>query len=245
MEQGIGNTENTQQPPLISNIDVVTENTGYILTRNNNQEVVVEEQPELIQNLNNVQNGNRYHLTRNNGNLTTTQDQSIQIPTPNTGDFFYAIRREGNNFTLFRTPAVMEYVFSTNNLIANANFDVLGTRASRNVHVCNASGKIVKFGFLHTTSIRNAGLIDRAYRFEIIINDVNRQEFTLDLTNSTGSEISRTRDMENQNLFVEQGDSIGLRYVAQSSSNTGNYAQARIMIDINARNTNLNPTIIQ
>ena len=245
MEQGIGNAEITQQPPLISNIDVVSNNTGYIITRNNNNEVVVEEQTEPIENLNNVRNGNRYHLTRNNGNLTTTQDQSVQIPTPNTGDLFYAIRREGNDFTLFRTPAVMEYVFSTNNLVANANFDVLGNTASRNVHVCNASGKIVKFGFLHTTLLRNVGLIDRTYRFEIIINDINMQEFRLTLNNSTGSAISRTRDMENQNLFVEQGDSIGLRYVTGRNSNTGNYAQARIMIDINARNTNLNPSVIQ
>ena len=157
----------------------------------------------------------------------------------------FTLLGEGNNFTLFRTPAIIEYVFSTNNLVANANFDVLGNTASRNVHVCNASGKIVKFGLLHTTLLRNVGLINRAYRFEIIINYTNRQAFTLDLTNSTGSEIARTRDMENQNLFVEQGDSIGLRYVVQSGSNTGNYAQVRIMVDINARNTNLNPTIIQ
>ena len=213
MEQGIGNTENTQQPPLISNINAVTANTGYILTRNNENNVVVEEQGELIQNLNTVSENRRYQLTRNNGNVEAQEDSSLQIPTPNTGDFFYAIRREGNNFTLFRTPAIMEYIFSTNNLQENSSFDVLGRRASRNVHVCNASGTVVKFGFLHTTSIRNSGLIDRAYRFEIIVNDINLPEFTLDLTNSTGSEISRTRDMENLNIFVNQGDSIGLRYV--------------------------------
>ena len=244
MEQGILNTENTQ-PPLISNIDAVVANTGYILTRNNANEVVVEEQPEQIQNLNTVQGNRRYHISRNNGNVEAEGYSSVQIPTPNTGDFFYAIRRQGNDFTLFRTPAVMEYIFSTNNLVANANFDVLGTRASRNVHVCNASGKVVKFGFLHTTAIRNSGLIDRAYRFEIIINDTNLPEFVLNFNNSTGSEIARTRDMENLNIFVEQGDSIGLRYVAVGGSNRGNYAQARIMVDINARNTNLNPTVIQ
>ena len=200
---------------------------------------------QQVTNLGSLQPNTRYHLTRNNGNVEAEEDNTVQKPTPNTGDLFYAIRREGNNFTLFRTPAVMEYIFTTNNLTANANFNVLNILASRNLHVCNASGKIVKFGFLHTTLLRNVGLIDKEYRFEIIINDVNQPEFTLNFTNSTGNEISRTRDVENLNLFVEQGDSIGLRYVVYPGANSGNYAQARIMIDINARNTNLNPSLIQ
>ena len=237
MEQGIGNTENTQQPPLISNIDVVSNNTGYILTRNNNKEVAVEEQPEPIQNLN---NGNRYHLTRNNGNLQTTQDQSIQIPTPTSTNLIYAVRGNGNAYTLTRTPAIMEYVFATNSLQNNASFEVLGERGSRCVHVCNASGKLVKIGLLHVTTFRSVGLIDRNYSFEIILNNINQQFFNFTIADSVGNNDGRSRTMviEHLNLFVNQGDCIGLRYVQGRNGRTGDYCEVRIMVDCNARQNN-------
>ena len=238
MEQGIGNTENTQQPPLISNIDEVTANTGYILTRNNNNEVVVEEQQELIQNLGNVLNGNRYHLTRNGaGRAIPQQDQSIQIPTPTATDLIYAVRGNGDAYTLTRTPAIMEYVFATNSLLNNASFDVLGERGSRCVHVCNASGKLVKIGLLHVTTFRSVGLIDRTYSFEIILNNLNQQFFNFTLEDSVGNNDgrSRTMDIEHLNLFVNQGDCIGIRYVVGRNGRTGDYCEVRIMVDANAR----------
>ena len=238
MEQGIGNTENIQQQPLISNIDVVAANTGYILTRNNNNEVVVEEQPERIQNLNNVQNGNRYHLTRNGaGRAVPQQDQSIQIPTPTATNLVYAVRGSGDAYTLTRTPAIMEYVFATNSLQNNASFDVLGERGSRCVHVCNASGKLVKMGLLHVTTFRSIGLIDRNYSFEIILNNLNQQFFNFTIAVSVGNNDgrSRTMDIEHLNLFVNQGDCIGLRYVVGQNGRTGDYCEVRIMVDTNAR----------
>ena len=239
MEQGIGNTENAQQP-IISNIDSVTNNTGYILTRNNNNEVVVEEQTEQIQNLNNVQNGNRYHLTRANGNLTTQEDNSIQIPTPNTNNLLYAVRGNNNQFTLTRTPAIMEYIFVTNSLQNNASFDVLGERGSRCVHVCNASGKLVKMGLLHVTTFRSIGLIDRNYSFEIILNNINQQFFNFTIADSVGDNggRSRTMDIEHLNLFVNQGDCIGLRYIVGANGRTGDYCEVRLLVDANARQNN-------
>ena len=247
MEQGIGNTENTQQPPLISNIDVVTANTGYILTRNNENNVVVEEQGEQIANLNTVRGNRRYQLTRNNGNVEAQEDTSVNIQTPNTNNLLYAVRGNNNQFTLTRTPAIMDYVFATNDLQNNAAFDVLGVRGSRCVHVCNASGKIVKFGLLHVSGFRNVGLIDRSYSFEIIINDVNQRIFALTLDNSVGDNggRSRTMDVENLNMFVNQGDCIGLRYVAGSDARTGNYCEVRITVDANARRDNFGLAEIQ
>ena len=233
-------------PPLITNIDDVNESTNYVITRDENNNVVVEEQAAQIINLSGITEPNRYHITRRGENALAILDRSIQIPSPNDiADLFFAIRKQGNNFSLFRTPAFMEYVFYTNNLIENANFDILDRRASRNVHVINASGKLVKFGILHTTLSRNSGLIDRDYRFEIIINDINLSAFTVSLNNSIGSTISRTRDIESSNIFVNEGDSIGLRYFVGDNSNRGNYFQARITVDVNARNTNLNPELIQ
>ena len=240
MEQGIGNTENTQQPPLISNIDTISNNTGYILTRNNNQEVVAEEQTEPIQNLNNIINGLKYYLTRNQGNLTILRDNSIEIPTPTTFNQVYAVRGQGNSFTLTGTPAIMEYVFATNDLQNNAAFDILGQRGSRCVHVCNASGKLVKMGLLHVTSFRSVGLIDRGYFFEIIINNINQPLFQFTLEDSVGNNDGRSRtiDIEHLNLFVNQGDCIGLRYVVGSNGRTGDYCEVRLMVDCNARRDN-------
>ena len=238
MEQGLGNTENTQQPPIISNIDVISNNTGYILTRNNNQEVVVEEQTEQIQNLNNVRNGNLYHLTRNNGNLTTTQDQSIQILRPANQNLIYGVRGNGENYTLTRTPAITDYIFTTNNLQNNDTFTIEGGGSGRCVHVCNASGKIVKIGFVHVSRVRRDGLIDRPYNFEVIINNVNRGFYEITLEDSVGSSRSRTTDVEHLNLFVNRGDCIGCRYGRGSNGRTGEYCQVRLTVDHNARQNN-------
>ena len=246
MEQGIINTENTQ-PPIISNIDAVEANTGYILTRNNNNEVVVEEQPQQIQNINSVRNNRRYQLTRNNGNIEVEENTSVAVETPNTNNLLYAVRRNNDRYTLTRTPAIMEYVFVTNRLQNNASFDVLGTRGSRCVHVCNASGKLVKMGLLHVSNFRTVGLIDRNYSFEIILNDVNQRFFSLTLDNSVGDKNnrSRTMDIENLNLFVSQGDCIGLRYVVGRGGRTGDYCEVRIMIDANVRQNDFGLEAIQ
>ena len=246
MEQGIGNTENTQ-PPLISNIGDVEANTGYILTRNTNNEVVVEEQPTQIANINSVQTNRRYQLTRNNGNVEVEENTAVAVEEPTTNNLLYAVRRNNNRYTLTRTPAIMEYVFATNSLQNNASFDILGTRGSRCFHVCNASGKLTKLGLLHVSTFRSVGLIDRNYNFEIILNNINQRNFALTLQNSVGDNggRSRTMDIENLNLFVSQGDCIGLRYIVGQNGRTGDYCEVRIMVDANARRDNFGLEAIQ
>ena len=279
MEQGLGSIENRNETPLISNIDAVTGSTGYILTRDNNNEIVataapgpiisnietvtdsakyvitrnendeviVEEETAKIQNLDEVNDNERYHITRRVGNVLAISDRSIQIPTPNQiFNFVYGLRANNNNFFITRVPALTDYVFSTNSLQNNALFSVEGEDGSRNIHVCNTSGKIIKFGLLHVTQFRSVGLIDRGYLFEIIINNINQNALNINLDNSVGNNENRTRsmDIENLNLFVNQGDSLGLRYLIGSNGRTGDYCQVRLTVDTNARRDDFgNPLI--
>ena len=229
-------------PPLISNINEAEENRRYSITRDGNNNVVLVENEETITNLNEVEENLRYHITRRLSNLFILLDRSLQI-TPladDIEDLFFAIRKRGQNYSLIRSPALSDYVFSTNELAPNSSFDVLGLRASRIIHVINVAGKIVRFGITHANEIRNNGLIDRNYRFELIINSVNRPPFDINQNNSRGSILARTREMDELNIFVNEGDSLGLRYVQQQGSNIGEYLQARVTVDTNLRNRNLN-----
>ena len=269
MEQGYTNRESTTD---ISNIDSILSNHIYLLTRDDNDEIIVEEQRESIAGLNTVNRFNIYGITRNLNNelvpdqlpdliLNTGQvvantdyiitrdegenliarelgENNVRIPKPDTGDLFYAIRKQGNNFTLNRTPALTDYIFETSDLQFFATFEVFGQRSSRIVHVCNTSGKVVKFGLLHIDINTAEGLINNQYTFQIIINNVNRTLFTINLDNSVGDNISRTMDIEHFNIFVNQGDCLGIRYSRSGSVNSGNYCQARFTIDTNARQDN-------
>ena len=49
---------------------------------------------------------------------------------------------------------------------------------------------------------------------------------------------SMTRDIESLNIFVNQGDCLGLRYVVGSNGRTGDYCQVRLTVDANARQNN-------
>ena len=240
MEQGNnnGNIENLTSS-VFSNSGSVTENTGYQIRTDNNNNLTLEEN-ERIRDKNTVQNGLRYHLTRNQGNLTVTQDSSVQVETPTVFNRLYTVRSQGNQFTLTRTPALTEYTFFTNSLQNNASFDILGTRGSRCVHVINTSGLISKIGVLHVTTFRSIGLIDRAYFFEIIHNNINQQLFSVSPDNAVTDNDGRsmTLDIEFLNLFVIQGDCIGIRYVIGNNGRTGDYCQVRLTVDANARQNN-------
>ena len=251
MEQGNqninnNNTQNTTSS-VFSNSDSVTENTGYQIRTDNNNNLTLEEN-ERINDKNNIINGLRYHLTRNQGNLTITQDNSVQIETPNIFNRLYAVRSQGNQFTLTRTPAITEYTFFTNSLQNNASFNILGVTGSRCVHVINTSGLISKIGLLHVTTFRSIGLIDRLYFFEIIHNNINLPLFSLNPDNAaTAISVGRrsmTVDIENLNMFVEQGDCIGIRYVVGTNGRTGDYCQVRLTVDANARRNNFGGALI-
>ena len=241
MEQG--NSNNTISALGFSNSDSVMSNTGYQIRTDNNNNLTLEEN-ERIGDKNNIINGLRYHLTRNQGNLTVTQDDSVQIESPSIFNQVYAIRGQGNQFTLTRTPALTEYTFFTNSLQNNASFLVLGVGGSRCVHVINVSGKIVKIGVLHVTNFRSTGLIDREYFFEIIHNNVNEPLFNVGPDNAVVSDGGRsmTRDIESLNMFVSSGGCLGLRYVIGSNGRTGDYCQVRITVDSNARQDNFGET---
>ena len=268
MEQGLGNIENREQPPLITNINAVSNSTGYILTRDNNNNVVVEETPPpiisninsvnqstnyvltrdennnvvveeqavQIQNLSGIADNERYHITRRVGNVLAILDRSIQLPIPNIAqDILFAIRKQGDNYSITRTPALSDYVFETDDLQFFSSFNVLGTRASRAVHVCNLTGKLVKFGLLHVNLSNNQGLINRQYRFNVTINDRNTRLISVNTNTGSGSSRSRTIDTENLNIFFSGGDTLGIRYQRGGGANTGNYCQVRLTVDANAR----------
>ena len=247
MEQGNSINSNTENitSSVFSNSDSVTENTGYQIRTDNNNNLTLEEN-EGIRDKNTILNGLRYHLTRNQGNLTVTQDSSVQVETPTVFNQLYAIRGQGNQFSLTRTPALTEYTFFTNSLQNNASFDILGERGSRCVHVINTSGLLVKIGVLHVTTFRSIGLIDRAYFFEIIHNNINQQLFSVSPNNAvtTNDGRSATLDIEFLNIFVNQGDCLGVRYVVGNNGRTGDYCQVRLTVDANARQNNFGGDLI-
>ena len=249
MEQGNQINQNITQnnTSVFSNSDIISANTGYQIRTDNNNNLTLEEN-ERINDKNNIINGLRYHLTRNQGNLTVSQDNSVQIESPNIFNRLYAVRSQGNLFTLTRTPAITEYTFFTNSLQNNASFDILGVRGSRCVHVINTSGLLSKIGVLHVTQFRSVGLIDRLYFFEIIHNNINLPLFSLNPDNAAtairAGRRSMTVDIENLNIFVEQGDCIGIRYVVGQNGRTGDYCQVRLTIDANARRNNFGGALI-
>ena len=130
-----------------------------------------------------------------------------------------------------------DYVFETENLTHFASFNVLGNNSSRIVHVVNTTGKIIKIGLLHVNS-KNEGLINREYRFNIIVNNENENLISINERNSVGNSFSRVVDIENLNRFVNAGDTLGIRYNRDANNNTGNYCQVRITVDTNARPDN-------
>ena len=228
----------------IEDLDTIIQDQEYILTRNNNNQIRPAPTQERIGNLINIGNGQNFFLSRDNlGSLIVRQNQNIELTNPTTGDLFYAIRRNNGNFTLQRTPALTEYTFFTNNLQNNATFDILGELGSRCVHVINTTGKIVKIGVLHVTTFRSVGLIDRDYSFEIIHNNINLPFFTVNTTPSNDRR-STTMDLEHLNIFVRQGDCIGIRYIVGNNGRTGDYCQVRLTIDANARDRSFNEELI-
>ena len=244
MEQGINNQNNqitTQEltSSIFGNSDMVSANTGYQIRTDENNNLRLEEN-EKINNKNNIANGQRYHLTRNQGNLTVVEDNTISLTTPQTGNLVYAIRRQEDNYTLTRTPGLMDYLFLTNNLRIGSFFEEVRNGRSRILHVVNFRCKIIKIGVLHTNVQRNTGLIDRNYIFQIIING----EFTPPLTvNYLGENRTRqltiVQDIENLNLFLNEGDTLGLNYNGSGGDNGGNavanYCEVRLTVDTNAR----------
>ena len=91
---------------------------------------------------------------------------------------------------------------------------------------------------MHVDLSSYEGLINRQYRFNVIINDEQQELFAINPDNSVGSSLSRTLDVENFNIFVNAGDSLGIRYQRDANANEGNYCQVRVTVDTNARQSN-------
>ena len=227
----------------ITNIGDIVENQNFQLTRNSNGDLIANNTPKEIEGLNDILANRRYHLTRNNNEVNPIEDESVQISTPTTGDLIYGIRRENQNFTLTRVPNFIEYPFRSNNLQTNANFNIAGASGSRCAYVINASGKISKVGIIHVSTFRTVGLIDRDYSFEFIINNINLPQFTITFP---GGETLRslTQDVENLDVFVNQGDCLGIRYVPTTNVATGNYFEIKISVDTNNRQTDFESELI-
>ena len=221
-------------PELIQNTNIINQNVNYLITRDAGNNIIVNEDLPRVNNLNNVLVDRRYHITRENNEVNPIEDESIQVLPPTTGNLIYGIRRENENFTLTRVPNFIEYPFRSNNLQTNANFNISGASGSRCAYVINASGKISKVGIIHVSTFRTVGLIDRDYSFEFIINNINLPQFTVTFP---GGETLRslTQDVENLDVFVNQGDCIGVRYVPTTNANTGNYFEIKISVDTNQR----------
>ena len=129
-----------QREPSIAGLNTINRFNVYGLTRNLNNELVPDQLPDLISNTDQVVSEADYVITRDGGdNLIARElgDNNVRIPKPVTGDLFYAIRKQGNNFTLNRTPALTDYIFEAEELQFFATFNIFANRSSRAVHVCN------------------------------------------------------------------------------------------------------------
>ena len=249
MEQGNQINQNNVQnisSLVFSNSDTINANTGYQIRSDNNNNLTLEEN-ERINDKNNIINGLRYYLTRNRGNLTITQDDSVQIERPNIFNILYAVRSQGNQFTLTRVPNLVDYIFVSNNLRLGASFNVLGNERSRCVSVVNFTGKLIKIGVLHVTTQRKNGLINRNYIFQLIINNGFRQPLTVNFPGGSRRR-SVVQDIENLNIFLSEGDTIGLNYNGSGGDGggnaTGNYCEVRLTLDTNARRNNFGGSTI-
>ena len=252
MEQGIYVNQNNQittqelTSSIFGNTDLITANTGYQIRTDENNNLRLDEN-EKINNKNTIANNQRYHLTRNEGNLTVTEDDSIRLSTPQTGNLVYAIRRQGNNFTLTRTPALIEYVFYTPNLRLGTIFEIVRNGRSRLASVVNFNCKLIKIGVLHTNGTRTTGLINRNYAFQVVRNNVVLPVFIVNYPGNGERLISMSQDIENLNIFFNEGDNLGLSYSGTGDSGgnaTGNYAEIRLTFDINARRDGFEETNI-
>ena len=223
-----------QLPELIQNTGQIQQNTNYVVSRDGGNNLVAIEEAERVNDLDQILDDRRYHLTRENDRTIPVEDESIQIPSPTTGNLIYGVRRENKNFNLTRVPNFIEYAFRSNNLQTNANFNILGTLGSRCVHVINARCKIIKIGIVHVSTFRSIGVIDRDYSFEFIINNINEPQFTVTFP---GGAVRRsiTQDIEDLNYFLNPGDCFGIRYVPTTNAATGNYCEVRVSCDTNAR----------
>ena len=243
MEQGIYGNQNNQittqelTSSIFGNTDVISANTGYQIRTDENNNLRLDEN-EKINNKNTITNNQRYHLTRNQGNLTVTEDDSIRLSGPSTGNLVYAIRKQENNYTLTRTPALIEYVFTTPNLRLGAVFEIVRNGRSRLASVVNFNCKLIKIGVIHTNSQRTAGLINRNYAFQVIRNNVVLPRLIINYPGNGERIISMSQNIENLNIFFNEGDNLGLSYDGTGDSGgnaTGNYAEVRLSFDINAR----------
>ena len=266
MEQGLGSTENRNETPLITNIDSVTASTGYLFTRNENNEIVATEAPEpIISNIDDITSEARYVITRNEDDEVIVEEETSQIQNLDDvqdNERYHITRRVGNVLAILDRSLQLPVsnlnenpIFgirkSGNNysitrvpalieedLQFGNSFNVLGSGLSRAVHVCTLTGKLVKIGLVHVNLVNGTGLINRQYRFILRVNDVNFRSITISQNSGAGSNRSRTVDTEAFNIFFNGGDIIGLGYENISNSNTGNYCQVKLTIDTNSRRDN-------
>ena len=248
----------TESAERINDLENIQQNSEWIITRNNNQELRVAVGQERINGLGSIQNGRNYQLTRNalsnleitngvdsldtieenklyhltkeNGSIKPKEDNSIQITGNVVENIVYGVK----NSSLVQVRDIVEYPFVSNNLQVNSNFDILGEDGSRCCYVVNNDCKVIKIGIIHVTNFRSEGVIDRNYTFDLIVNNVNKEQFFTIEYNDENPLRSLSQDISNLNIFLKEGDCIGLRYVPTGDDNTGNYCEVRLTCDLNA-----------
>ena len=229
MEQGPMEIDETNITSVISNADDIVVGNQYTLTRNG-ENVVVEEQDELVQNLNDV-NENNFFLTRQNGQVVPRENEGItveEIETPT--ETRYIINRSNNIYSLTPHWSLLEYNFETEDAQLNALFTIGNVNNSRIVHVINTPCRAVRFGLIHFSRESFVGFIDTEYRFELIINNINNRNEIVVPGLTRGNPISTTVNIENLNLTLQQGGTLGLRFV---SGNIGDFMHCKVTVDTN------------
>ena len=232
MEQGVVTVEanTTNINDLITNSDDITQGNNFTLTRNENQDIVVEEQ-EVVENLNNVLENRQYQITRVSGQVIPTENTGVTIVEQETPtDSRYIVQRNNGIYSFTPHWALLEYNFETEDAQLNALFTIGNVNNSRIVHVINTPCRVVRFGVIHFSRESFIGFIDTEYRYELIINNVNNRNEIVVPGISRGNPISTTVDVENLNLTLTRGGTLGLRYV---SGNIGNFMHCTVTVDTN------------
>ena len=232
MEQGNVTIEaNTNINDLITNSNEITQGNNFTLSRNENQDIVVEEQQELPRNLNTVLENRQYQLTRVSGEVVPIENTGATIfEEENPRDTGHIIRRTNGIYNLTPFWALLEYNFETEDAQRNALFTIGGVNNSRIVHVINTPCRVVRFGVIHFSRESFVGFINTEYRYELIINNVNNRNEIVVPGLTRGNPVSTTVDVEDLNLTLTRGGTLGLRYV---SGNVGDFMHCTVTVDTN------------
>ena len=137
MEQGLITTPFTTTNNVIGNLNTVSNNTDYVLTRNLQNEVVVEEIESNILNLSIVEENKEYKIIRNNANniVVTESEERIGDLSNVQSNKEYLLTRNNNNE--LRVVEAQQRINGLENIENNRNYQITRNNISNGLDGLN------------------------------------------------------------------------------------------------------------